>query len=144
MRLLVNPVWSGVALLAAVSLTTSHAQAQHGTFHLPVEAHWGNVVLSPGLYNISVPMRASWPQVMEISSHGKTISILPELEASQLPSDHSYFTLVKINGAYAIREFDSGASGRVFTFLLPKMIENKLVDLHQAPMTRLPVGVSGP
>src|SRR4051794_36797765 len=98
MNLLTNPVWRGLAVLAALSWTASHAQAQQGSFQLSVEAHWGNVVLPPGLYRISVPMRASWPEIMELSSHGKTVSILPELETSQPSSNHSYFSLVQIQG----------------------------------------------
>jgi hypothetical protein len=143
MNLLTKYVWSGLAVLAALSLTASHAQAQQGTFHLPVEAHWGPVVLPPGLYQISVPKRAVWPEMMELSSHGKTIAILPELEASHPPSAHSYLSLVKIEGAYAIREFDSGASGQVFTFPLPKTSEKKLAGLRTVPTARLPLRVSG-
>jgi hypothetical protein len=140
MKLLTNPVWSGIALLAALSLTASHAQAQQGTFHLPVEAHWGNIVLPPGLYHFSVPMRASWPEILEISSHGKTISILPELEASQQPSAHSYLSLVNIKGTYVIREFHAGALEKVFTFPLPKTVGNEAAGLHKTQTTKLPLG----
>jgi hypothetical protein len=143
MNLQTNRVWSGIALLAALSLTPSHAHAQQGSFHLPVEAHWGNVVLPPGFYRISVPMRASWPEIVELSSHGQTVSILPELETSQPASDHSYFSLVQTQGTYAIREFHAGASGKVFTFPVPKTVGHEAADAPQAQALRLPIGASG-
>ncbi len=143
MNLLTNHVWSGMALLAALSLTPSHAQAQQGSSHLPVEAHWGSVVLPPGFYHISIPRRASWPEMVELSSHGQTLAILPEFETSQPASDHSYVSLVKTQGTYAIREFHAGASGKVFTFPLPKRVEKKFADLRPVPTTPRPLEVSG-
>ena len=142
MNLQTNRVWSGIALLAALSLTPSHVQAQQGNFYLPVEAHWGNVVLPAGSYRISVPMRATWPEIMEISGQGKTFAILPELEVSRRASGHSHFSLLQINGTYVIREFESGASGKVFTFPVPKTMQTKVADLRQE-QTQFPVVTSG-
>ena len=140
MSLLTNHRVSGVVLTAALALTASHAKAQHGTFNLPFEAHWGNVVLSPGSYRISVPMQMSSPHMIEISSNGKTVRIPAGFEAPRPQLGHSYLSLVQVNGAYVVREFSSEAYGKVFTFLLPKTLENKVATLRKAQRTRLPLG----
>jgi len=141
--LLTNHIWSGVAFMAALSLTASHANAQHGSFNLPVEARWGNVVLPPGSYRISTPMRVSPPRIIEVSGNGKTVPIMVGVEESQPPSDHSYLWLLNMDGTYVVREFHAGDSGKVFTFLLPKTMDNKLADLRKMQATRLPIGTSG-
>ena len=142
MSLLTNHVLRGVAFIAALGLTASHAKAQRGTFNLPFEAHWGSVVLPPGPYTISVPLQVSWPRIIEISGHGKTVPILVGIEESQKPSDHSYLSLLNVDGTYVVRKFNSGASGKVFTFLLPRTMENRWADLRKVPTIRLPMGAS--
>src|SRR3954452_17760009 len=109
MSLLTNHVLSGVALIAGLGLTASHAYAQHGTFNLPFEAHWGSVALPLGPCRISVPKRMSLPRIIEISSNGRTVSIMAGFEALQPQSDHCYLSLLNIDGTYVVREFNSGA-----------------------------------
>jgi hypothetical protein len=42
-----------IGLLAA-SVSTAYAQSARGSFTLPHEARWGNVLLSPGVYTFSL------------------------------------------------------------------------------------------
>ena len=127
MSLLANHVWSTIALATAFGFTASCADAQHGILNLPFEARWGTVNLSPASYHFSAPMQLPWPQIIELSGNGKTVSIQASLEASQPQSDHSYLSLLNIDGTgtQVVREFHSGAAGKVFTFPLPKPMEKK-------------------
>ena len=142
MRFLTKHVWSAVILTTAFGLTAARANAQQGTFHLPFEARWGVFVLPPGSYRFSVPLQMSWPQIVKVSGHGKTVSIPAGIEASQPQSDHSYLSLFNIDGTQVVREFNLGASGKVLTFLPPKMREKKWTDRRKVQTTRLPVGAS--
>ena len=65
MSLLTNHVLSGVALIAGLGLTASHAYAQHGTFNLPFEARWGSVALPLGPCRISALSECHCPESLK-------------------------------------------------------------------------------
>ena len=136
MNLFKKYVWSGIVLAMALGSTASRAEAHNISFELPFAARWGGVVLPPGSYRISVPMRMSGPPTIEVSSRSQRVSILVGVEESRPLSNHSYLSLVNIDGTYVVREFHSGASGKVFSFLLPKPIENRAVGVPKAQTTR--------
>ena len=117
----------GIAgLAAAISLIASPLNAQQGKFNLPVEAHWGNAVLSPGAYRLSGPSVTSPIGVLYISGNGKTQMAVPNMTEWGKDSNRSYLKLVNVDGAYVVREFVSGTTGRNYTFGIPKTLRLRM------------------
>jgi hypothetical protein len=116
----------GMTLLAA-SLGMGALKAEdtrRATFNLPVKAYWGNVLLSPGQYTMWIPVATHWPQVVALSTHGKTLFVLAGIESVQPTSNGSYLELSKVAGTYVVDEFNSGISGKLFKVQRPKAIRN--------------------
>ena len=107
-------------LSVAVFLVAFSASAAHATFDLPVEAHWGSVVLKPGKHSFDVPLASSWPQQISLTDNNRRISISAITELSGVDSDYSYLRLVAVGGTYFVQEYRSGPTGRQFTFWTPK------------------------
>src|SRR5947209_15989236 len=105
--------------LAFISTALMQA-AQQGTFHLPVTAHWGQVVLEPGDYRMSFPSPSAGQIEFLVQGAHKTVFELPLVTDVQNISSRSYFKLYAINGDYFIRELSFGPGGKTFTFSLPK------------------------
>jgi len=109
------------ALATVIGVTSSLASTEHATFNLPVEAHWGSVILHPGTYTFDVPSATSWPQQINLNRNGSTVWILPITESSGwFASDRSYLKLVAVGSTYFVHEYDSGQTGKQFTFRVPK------------------------
>jgi hypothetical protein len=105
--------------LAFISTALMQA-AQQGTFHLPVTAHWGQVVLEPGDYRMAFPSPSAGQMEFLVQGPHKTVYELPLVTDVQNISSRSYFKLDAINGDYFIRELSFGPGGKIFTFSLPK------------------------
>ena len=115
-------------LAAAVLLIASPLNAQQGSFNLPVEAHWGSAVLSPGTYKISGPSVTSPIGVLYISGSGQTQMAVPAETEIKNDTDRSYLKLVDVGGSYVVREYVSGTTGRNYRFGIPKTLR-----LHMSP-----------
>ena len=101
--------------------------AEHGKFHLPMEAHWGESVLPPGDYAITLPARSlgQWQFVIEHS--GKVIfEVAPLTTDAQEYSAANFLKLSAVNDQYFVTEFLSGATGKKFTFSVPKSTRRQL------------------
>jgi hypothetical protein len=112
----------------ALALVASPLNAQQGKFTLPVEAHWGNAVLSPGSYRLSGPSPTSTMGVIYIYGDKKAQMALPVVATPLDISNHSYLRLVNVGGTYVVREFSSGMTGRSYLFGIPKTLR-----LHMSP-----------
>jgi hypothetical protein len=110
------------AFAIAAGLLASPLSAAQGKFNLPFEAHWGNAVLAPGSYKISGPSVTSPVGILYIYGNGKTQMAVPAMTEIRGDSDHSYLRLVNVGGTYVVREFVSGATGRNYTFGIPKTL----------------------
>jgi hypothetical protein len=113
-------------LVLATFAGVSSASAEQGKFTLPFKAHWGQAVLEPGEYTISVPIDVSWSKVMALSGQGKTVYIVSGFETGLPYSDRSYLTIKSVNGTHYVREFNSGLTGRSFTFPAPKSVRREV------------------
>lgn len=113
-------------LAMAISLIASPLNAQQGRFNLPVEAHWGRAVLQPGAYRLSGPSATSVIGVLYIYGNGKTQMAVPAMTEIGNASDHSYLKLVNVGGAYVVREFVSGTTGKSYTFGIPKTLRLRM------------------
>lgn len=115
-----NRVVGFAAFALALGLASSQAYAQKATFTLPFEAHWGNAVLQPGEYTLQAPSATSALPVFSVTGNGKTILLASSNTAYETESKRNCLELVNINGAYFVRTFESGATGKSFAFVIPK------------------------
>jgi hypothetical protein len=104
----------------ALSFGAVSAHAEQSTFNLPVEAHWGAVLLQPGHYELKVSSAPFLPHFMSVIQDGHTKLILPSVEEVVETSGQDYLRLVIVGNDYYIREYNSGSKGKRFTFLMPK------------------------
>ncbi len=116
----IKRVVTTATLVTAICLTASLANAERAQFDLPFEARWGSTILHPGTYTFDIPSATLWPQQINLNKNGSTVWILPIAESTGLGSNHSYLKLVAVRGTYFIREYDSGQTGKQFTFGIPK------------------------
>ncbi|MBV9303323.1 MAG: hypothetical protein JOY62_03600 [Acidobacteriaceae bacterium] len=124
----------------ALAVTTSHACAQDiakGTFDLPFEAHWGQAVLHPGQYTVHIPTATANIPAISVSGEGRTVFVGVGSAASDAVSERSYLRLDKIGDTYVVREFNSGVTGRLLTFSVPKSVRNAVIANRQS--TTVPV-----
>ena len=108
-----------VAATAALSFTALQLSAQQGTFNLPVEAHWGQAVLSPGAHRVSVPNSAGQKVVFLEGEKTATQMSVPMMTQPSAEKA-SYIHLVKIGGTYYVDAYQSGYGGNKYFFSKPK------------------------
>ena len=106
----------------AVGLTASQANAQgaKATFNLPFQAHWGDAVLDPGEYSITLPPTAAGSPILQVSGQGKTIMVVAGIFRPMAQSERSYLRLEDFGQEHVVREFRYGVAGKSFIFSVPK------------------------
>jgi hypothetical protein len=120
---MLNMKWtmSAMMLAAAFAGTASQACAQsehyRGSFQLPFEARFGNVVLQPGSYSVSTLEGAKG---IRITGDHARVAILAAGYDVKAENEKARMILVESNGMYALESFESGAMGKALHFLLPK------------------------
>ncbi|MFL6448188.1 MAG: hypothetical protein ACJ746_10940 [Bryobacteraceae bacterium] len=89
------------------------AQISRGNFTLPVETHWGSVVMAPGAYSYTLD-RASSGFVISVSPEGKlskiTIPTTGGVSTAE-PSERSTLLLVTKGGETTVRSMHFGHAG---------------------------------
>jgi hypothetical protein len=121
-----------VASLSALASAAIMQGAQQCTFHLPVAAHWGKVLLQPGDYSLSRASSIVDQAIFRVDGAGTTAFEIPLLAEEQSPSDRSYLKLSAVGGDYFVREFSSGITGKTFEFSVPKEVRRKLASSTDA------------
>ena len=114
-----------IALAAFASIGVMQGGVQ-GTFHLTDEARWGQAVLQPGDYTIVLPTPSLDQPRLCVQGEGKTAFELPNITEYQNYSNRSYLKLTQVDGEYFVTEFSSGATGKTFTFQMPKAVRRHL------------------
>jgi hypothetical protein len=109
-----------LAAVAALAGTGLVQGAGKTTFHLPVAAHWGRVLLEPGDYKMYLPEPSTGREQFLIKGADKAVFEAPIVATTQKVSDSSYLKLREVDGNYFVREFSFGPSGESFTFPIPK------------------------
>ena len=133
MRFFGNSLLGLVGMCVGLGLATGQANAQKATFTLPVEAHWGRVVLEPGSYDIRFPTAASTFRVIQVSGNDKTWNFLIPVTSYNLKhSDTSKLRLVSVNGDYNVESISDSIYDRTFSFFVPKRAESTKYQ-KQAP-----------
>jgi hypothetical protein len=120
---MLNMKWalSAAILAAAFAGTAPQASAQseryRGTFELPFEARFGNVVLPAGNYEVSVLEGAKGIRI--IGDNGKA-SLLAAGYDLKPGTEKARMILVDSDGIYTLQSFESGAMGKSLHFVVRK------------------------
>jgi hypothetical protein len=138
----------GLALTGlALSLSTLKANAQQaltGTFELPEATYWGNTLLQPGRYAISMSTEAddmSRVPSIHLSGEGVSAAFLA-IATPARSSGRNYLEVANIGGTYVIRAFDSGLLGESFTFGVTRSVKNHALRASTEPATAVPVSMA--
>ena len=130
------------ALVAGLGASQANAQDLRGTFTLPYQAHWGNIVLEPGQYVLRLSAGALTAPVIHITGQGKNVMILAPKSATA-ESERGYLRVENVGQTHVVREFNSGIGGQLFTFSVPKSVKNQIAVASNAPDTTVAVASSG-
>jgi hypothetical protein len=125
-------------VLCAVSLFSIAGQAQttHGTFKLPVETHWGKLVLAPGEYEFTLNDALSGRILTVRSKETGWSGMVMSSDASQLGSDReTKLLLTKSETGTYVRALCLGDSGLMLNYGTPK--PGKMTRLSPPPSTTM-------
>jgi len=133
----------GLAALA-LALTTVQARAQtvlRGTFDLPAAAYWGDTLLQPGQYTISMSadaMDLAHVPMINLTGEGIHASFLG-ITKPRVESSRNYLEIAEVNGTYVIRAFDAGILGKKLAFGMTKAVKSKALRASVEPPISVPV-----
>lgn len=119
------------ATLAAFAGTGLMQAGQQASFHLPVEVHWGKVVLEPGDYKMSLPDVSIGERTIRVERGHHTVNELPLVTDLQKTSNNSELQLLRVDGAYFVREFSYGPTGKTFVFSVPKAVRQQMAEVRK-------------
>jgi hypothetical protein len=118
----------------AVGVTANRAAADEvykGTFGLQSAVYWGNVLLQPGQYTITLEQGVNSPPVFYLYGEGVRTTFMTSAVRPDSASSDS-LKIENINGAYVVRELDAGILGKSFAFAVPKGVRNNALDAGMA------------
>jgi hypothetical protein len=137
----VRAVFFGVCAVSLMSVF-GRAETAHGTFKLPVETRWGNLVMAPGEYEFNTnndgPARVVTVRSKESGCSGM---IMPMSATDTVPSDETKLFLSKSEGGTYIRALSLGESGVMLYYAAPG--NGKLVRLVKSQRTTTTASASG-
>lgn len=107
------------AIATGLGMAAFTASAAEGNFNLPVEAHWGHVVLEPGLHAVQIPAADSGQKIVYLHTGTQTKLTVP-MTSQPAVGNRAYLRLVKVNGAYYVDAYQSQLDGRKYFFSHPK------------------------
>lgn len=115
-----------LALVTLLGLTAAGASAEtitKGTFTLPAQAYWNDVLLQPGEYTLSLDRGISGVELASIRGEGVAAMLVVPAGSDEI-SGHSCLKVDNLNGTYVIREFDAGMIGKSYRFAVSKAVRN--------------------
>ena len=125
----------------AVTATSARAgSGTNGTFTLPEQAYWNDVLLPAGNYSISVESTISGVSTVCVRGEGVTATFIAPAGAEPY-AGRSDLLLDQTNGTYIVREFNAGVMGRSFHFGVSKALRNQMLRGEAQPV-RLPVSAA--
>jgi len=133
----------GMAALA-LGLTAVRASAEPvltGSFELPAATYWGDTLLQPGQYTISMSIESrdiARVPVVHLSGEGKEVTLLG-IARPMRESGRNYLEVANIDGTYVIRAFDAGLIGQTLSFGVTKTAKNKALRASAQPVMTVPV-----
>lgn len=136
---------SVLAGVLALSPVPGHAQQYHGSFTLPFEAKWGNAILPPGNYTLSLRRGyATEGYAVFLRGEGKNAIILPVITTTpKEESSQSKLILVDNGGRYAVRSFEVAELGLTFDYHVSKSGTKQMAN-RRGFMRHIPVSATAP
>lgn len=119
MTLMERTIFGFAGIAAYLGLAATSASAQQATFTLPVEAHWGRIVLEPGDYKVRFP-DATRQRILSVTGNGKTVNILLQGSETQHEGEKAHLLLVEVDGQERVASITAADGEKAFTFALPK------------------------
>jgi hypothetical protein len=105
-------------VLVAAAVPANAQQLYRATFTLPFEAQWGNTVVEPGQYTITVE-EALGQKLIRL--HGaQDLAVFVGLSSSEPYGDNGKLVFVNIDGLYTLKAFNAAAIGKAFIFPVHK------------------------
>ncbi len=95
-----------------------------GEFAVPVEVHWGGVILAPGAYSISARGEGSNSMMCIYKEDSPTAAyFIPALEQEMVPvtSEKTELVLGRKDGTLYVRELKLGGEGMDLHYAPPKL-----------------------
>jgi hypothetical protein len=120
-------------LVAGVS--SAHAQSANGKFTLTHDAHWGSVVLTPGVYTFSL-QSSSLPAPIMVGKAGSAqiAVVLPEVVSMEKLKDGSHLVLTRNDaGESFVSALYLGDLGVSLHYRLPKSQATETAKLDPIP-----------
>ena len=112
-----------VALTGVLAPRVAKAQEyESGKFTLSTEVHWGDAVLSPGVYTFSVNSPVSSGRLYvyrESSPRAGYIVMAQALDAGPASTDQDHLVLAEKDGEAYVTELQLGSQGLVLHFAAP-------------------------
>ena len=124
MNYFANRILSFALFTALVGATAATASAQQATFHLPVQATWGYLVLPPGDYRVHLPEPGLGTS--EVLLQGPTVGFIMVTSADtyggriEPPANGDYLQLVKIGDTFYVAKYEEASMDKTLFFKTPK------------------------
>ena len=110
------------ALCALMAFSIAgQAQSARGTFKLPIETHWGKLVLAPGQYDFTVTDALAGRIITVRSMESGWSGMILASDASQLGSvSETKLLLTKSEAGTYVRSLYLGDAGVMLNYAIPK------------------------
>jgi len=131
----------------ALGMTTTKASAQtvlQGSFDLPAAVYFGDTLLQPGHYSISMSTAVrdlAFTQKIRVSGEGVSKTFLA-ISKPTPESGRNCLKITGIDGTYVVSSFDTGVIGRSYSFAMTKNVRNKMLRASAGPSIAVPVSTA--
>jgi hypothetical protein len=131
----------------ALGMTTTKASAQpvlRGSFELPGAVYFGDTLLQPGHYSISMSTEVrdlAYTQKIHVSGEGVSKTFLA-ISKPTPESGRNCLKITGIDGTYVVAAFDTGFLGRSYSFGMTKNVRNKMLRASAGPSIAVPVATA--
>jgi len=131
----------------ALGMTTTKASAQtvlQGSFDLPAAVYFGDTLLQPGHYSISMSTAVrdlAYTQKIRVSGDGVSKTFLA-ISKPTPESGRNCLKIAGIDGTYVLAAFDTGVLGRSYAFGMTKNVRNKMLRASAGPSIAVPVSTA--
>ncbi len=112
-------------LSALTAAGASAATLTRGTFTLPAQAYWNDVLLQPGDYTLSISGEASGVRTIALTGDGVDTRFLAPSIAGDF-TERSVLKMDQINGTYVVRELDAAPTHSTYHFGVSKSLKNQM------------------
>jgi hypothetical protein len=107
-----------IAVMAVSAVPANAQQLYKATFNLPFEAQWGNTVMEPGEYTLTVE-QAIGQKLIRL--HGPAeLAIFAGTSMAEAHGNNGRLTFVNVNGLYMLKSFTASAIGQFYEFPVHK------------------------